>query len=209
MLTDAGHISDADEVITSADWLDDHRLLGESLVRVSTVDDLRGITPEMFSWWFAHMNEESYGRFHPCDHKDFAWTRGKRAGEYLGATHRTHHQYGGAGPLLRSEISFVDPTTLFSAEALGRLGGGVALSAVVHMLDEENTPEPDEAGRFAHVVLPRTDGVELRCRWWLNIGPDSDLELLTVARMRHVHEEFAYLVDFLPEMFDHEADGDA
>jgi DAPG hydrolase PhiG domain len=195
---------DADEVITADRWSDDSSLRSPTLARVTTVDELAGITPEMFGWWFAHLDEAGYQRFHPHDHKDFAWTRGKQPGRYVGATHRTHHQYGGVGPVVRSEISFVEPSTMFGAAALAALAttiDGVALSAVIHLLDERDRPHPAEAGRFTHVALRRPYGLELRSRWWLVVGPGSDLGLMTTSRMRHVHEEFGYLAGFLPELY--------
>lgn len=191
----------ADDVITSVQWSDDVAEVSSSLIQVSSLDHLPGITPEMFSWWFANMDKELYFKFHPHDHKDFAWTRGKRPNEYVGATHMTHHQYSGVGPIVRSEISFVEPATMFSSSALTSLDDGVALSADVHMLDELNVPSTEQAGRFAHVGIRRESGLELRCRWWLKFGPDSDFDLMTTKRLAHVHSEFACLVEFLPDLY--------
>jgi hypothetical protein len=174
--------------------------MADGMTDAAAFDALRGITPTMFGWWFAHLTAATYQDFHPRDHAAFAWTRGKRPGEYVGATHRTHHRYGGTGPVLRSEITFVPPRELFPAAALGRLGGGHALAAVVHPLDENDVPLPERSARFVHVVLPRDYGSELRCRWWLDVTPDTDLDLATTGRIRHVHEEFGYLQGFLPAL---------
>jgi hypothetical protein len=194
-------ISAASEVVTAASWRDEVEALSPAEVRVAALDELRGITPEMFEWWFATMDHDSYMRFHPGDHKAFAWTRGKRPGRYVGATHLTYHQYGGSGPVIRSEITFVEPATLYPAATLAALGGGHALAAVVHYLDEQDRPLPAEAGRFTHVALPRAYGSELRSCWWLAVGPESDLPLMTTGRLRHVHEEFGFLQGFLPELY--------
>jgi len=193
---------DAGVVIEAPAWSDGIELRTATDVQVSAVDELRGITPAMFAWWFANMTAQTYQDFHPLDHAAFAWTRGKRPGEYVGATHRTHHCYGGTGPVLRSEISFVPPQTLFPARSLDRLGGGHALAAIAHPLDEHDGPLPFEAARFVHVVLPREYGSELRSRWWLNVTADTDLDLVTHGRIRHVHEEFGYLQGFLPRLYD-------
>jgi hypothetical protein len=192
---------DAAAVIEAAHWSDGVERRGPADVRVRTVDHLHGISPEMFAWWFANMTAGTYHDFHPADHAAFAWTRGKRPGGYVGATHRTHHRYGGADPVLRSEITFVPPETMFPAGALARLDGGHALAAVTHALDEHDVPLAEESGRFVHVVLPREDGSELRAQWWLTVTPDTDLDLVTTGRIRHVHEEFGYLQGFLPALF--------
>jgi hypothetical protein len=194
-------ISAAAEVVTAPSWRDEVEQLAPTEVRVAAVDELRGITPEMFEWWFANMDHDTYLRFHPHDHKAFAWTRGKEPGRYVGATHLTHHQYGGSGPVIRSEITFVEPATLYPPAALAALAGGCALVAVVHYLDEQDRPLPAEAGRFTHVVLPRGRDSQLRSCWWLNVGPTSDLRLMTAGRLRHVHEEFGYLQGFLPALY--------
>jgi DAPG hydrolase PhiG domain len=196
--------ADASAVIEDPSWWDAVERRTAIDVRVSTVDHLRGITPTMFGWWFANMTAETYQDFHPRDHAAFAWTRDKRPGEYLGATHRTHHRYGGTGPVMRSEITFVPPVELFPPTALTRLGGGHALAAVVHPLDEDDTPLVTESARFVHVALPRDYGSELRCRWWLSLpenAGDADLDRVTVGRIRHVHEEFGYLQEFLPALY--------
>jgi hypothetical protein len=192
---------DAAAVIEAASWSDGVERHGAADVRVRTVDQLHGISPEMFAWWFANLTASTYHDFHPTDHAAFAWTRNKRPGGYVGATHRTHHRYGGADPVLRSEITFVPPETLFPADALARLDGGHALAAVTHPLDEHDIPLPEESGRFVHVVLPRDYGSELRSKWWLAPTPDTDLDLVTTGRIRHVHEEFRYLQGFLPALF--------
>jgi hypothetical protein len=194
-------ISAASEVVTAPVWRDEVERLSPTEVRVAALDELRGITPEMFEWWFANMDYATYRQFHPNDHKAFAWTRGKEPGQYVGATHLTYHQYGGSGPILRTEISFVEPATLYPPATRAALDGGHALVAIVHLLDEQDRPGAAEAGRFTHVVLPREYGSELRSCWWLNVGPATDLELVTTGRLRHVHEEFAYLQDFLPAMY--------
>lgn len=191
---------EAAAVIQAQTWADAVAHTSVGKVRLDALDELHGVTPAMFAWWFANMDAEGYRLFHPHDHKDFAWTRGKRAGSYVGATHRTYHQYGGTGTLLRTEITFVEPAEMFPDAALADLGGGHALAAVVYPLDELNQPGPAETGRFVHVVLPRPYGGELRSRWWLRAGPETDLDLITVGRLRHVHEEFAFLQGFLPGM---------
>ena len=196
---------EADEVVTAAQWTDRVELVGPAEVRVSAVDRLAGVTPAMFAWWFAAMDAESYRWFHPRDHCDFAWTRGKTPGGYVGATHRTHHRYGGTGPLLRTEITFLEPGSVFSPAGLGALGRGHALAARVHPLDDRDRPAARAGGHFVHVVLPRPGGGELRSKWWLRVDEDTDLELVTAGRLRHVHEEFGFLQQFLPGLYDRRA----
>lgn len=198
--------AEAAAVIQAHTWADAITRVSPGRIRLDAVDPLPGVTPAMFAWWFANMDAETYQRFHPHDHRAFAWTRGKRPGSYVGATHLTYHQYGGVGAVLRTEITFVPPTEFFPAAALGELGAGHALAAVVHPLDERDVPAPVSTGRFAHVVLPRPDGSELRSRWWLRVGPQTDIDLVTLGRLRHVHEEFAFLQDFLPDIYMPDAD---
>jgi hypothetical protein len=78
---------------------------------------------------------------------------------------------------------------------------GMALFAVVHLLDENDQPASEESGRFVHVALERDYGTELRSCWWLNLTPESDLELLGPGRLRHVHEEFGFLQGFLRSLY--------
>jgi hypothetical protein len=121
----------------------------------------------------------------------------------VGATHLTHHCYGGLPPVLPSEITFIPPEEMFG----GQPGDGTAIiSAIAHALDAGGTPHQAESARFTHVALRRGYGTELRSCWWLNVTPETDLDLVTGRRLRHVHEEFAYLTSFLPALFVREQD---
>ncbi len=192
---------EAAQVLTALDWRDEVRVLGPDRIRVAAVDRLGGVTPEMIDWWFSRMDEPTYFRFHPVDHKAFAWVRGKEPGRHVGATHLTHHCYGGHPPLLPTEISFIPPGELLDESAFPAHGVGAAICAVVHRLDDADQPCPAEAGRFVHLAIRRGYGTELRSCWWLTIGPDTDLDVVTNRRLRHVHEEFAYLTGFLPGLY--------
>jgi hypothetical protein len=194
-------ISDANEVVTASRWVDEVELLSPRQLRVATLDELAGVTPAMLDWWFAHMDRAGYMSFHPVDHEEFAWVRGKEPDRYVGATHLTHQRYGGVGPLMRAEISFIPPEQHLDPTTFERYGVGFGLCAVIHLLDDDGRPEPQEAGRFVHVGIARDYGTELRNCWWLNIDEQSDLERMTTARFRHVHEEFAYLAAFLPDLY--------
>jgi hypothetical protein len=188
-------------VVTALDWHDDVRVLGRGRILVAAVDRLGGVAPEMIDWWFSRMDEPTYFMFHPVDHKAFAWVRGKEAGRHVGATHLTHHCYGGSPPLLPSEISFVPPDEFLDTAIFAEHGVGAAICAIVHRLDSGDRPYPEEAGRFAHFAVRRGYGTELRSCWWLNVTPDLDLDAATNRRLRHVHEEFAYLTGFLPSLY--------
>jgi hypothetical protein len=192
---------EAAQVVTALDWRDEVTVLAADRIRVAAVDRLGGVTPAMIDWWFSRMDETTYFRFHPVDHKAFAWVRGKQPGQHVGAVHLTHHCYGGQPPLLPTEIGFIPPGELLDVGAFAANGVGAAVCAVVHRLTEAGQPEPAEAGRFVHVAMDRGYGTELRSCWWLNIGPDTDLDVVTNRRLRHVHEEFAYLAGFLPALY--------
>lgn len=194
-------ITDANEVVTAAEWADGVEVISPRRLRVATLDELRGVTPAMLEWWFGHMDRPGYTDFHPVDHEEFAWVRGKEPGRYVGATHLTHQRYGGSGPLMRAEISFIPVGELLDPSTFEAHGVGFALCAVIHMLDDDGRPEAAEAGRFVHIGSERDYGTELRSCWWLNTDEHSDLERMTTARFRHVHEEFGYLAGFLPDRY--------
>jgi hypothetical protein len=199
---------EAAQVVTALDWRDEVTVLAADRIRVAAVDRLGGITPAMIDWWFSRMDETTYLQFHPVDHKAFAWVRGKEPGQHVGAVHLTHHCYGGQPPLLPTEIGFIEPSELLDVGTFAANGVGAAVCAVVHRLNEAGQPEPAEAGRFVHVAMDRGYGTELRSCWWLAIGPDTDLDVVTNRRLRHVHEEFAYLVGFLPALYASEHAGE-
>lgn len=194
-------IAEADQVFMSPTWADDVEVISPSLLRVATLDRLQDVTPAMLEWWFANMDHAGYMDFHPIDHLDFAWVRGKEPGSYVGATHLTHQRYGGSETIMRAEISFIPPDEVFDPSLFERYGVGFALAAVVHPLDEENQPLPRESGRFVHIGIGRDYGTELRNCWWLNTDEDSDIDFLTTKRFAHVHEEFGYLAEFLPTRY--------
>lgn len=196
---------ETDRVLSALEWHDEVRVLAPDRIRVAAVDRLGGITPEMIEWWFSRMDEPTYFRFHPVDHKAFAWVRGKEAGRHVGATHLTHHCYGGQPPLLPTEISFIPPASMLDTSAFAARDVGAAICATVHRVDASGVPEDQEAGRFVHLALRRGYGTELRSCWWLNVMPDTDLDAATNRRLRHVHEEFAYLTGFLPGLYAAEA----
>jgi len=194
-------IEHADQAVSAPDWHDDAAILYATRIRVAALDRLGGVTPEMLDWWFSRMDEETYFRFHPVDHKAFAWVRGKQPGRHVGATHLTHHCYGGEPPLLPTEITFIPPGDLLDTEAFAAHGVRAAICAVVHRLDAHDRPYPEEAGRFMHLGIGRGYGTELRSCWWLNVTADTDVDAATNRRLRHVHEEFAYLTGFLPALY--------
>jgi len=193
--------SEINDVITATQWSDGVEEPSVATMTVRAVDHLDGITPEMIEWWFTNMDAELYFQFHPCDHKKFAWTRDKTPETHVGATHLTYHQYGGGDKVLRSEITFMPPAEFFDETLYEKHDVGMALFAVVHMVDENDVPDPQEAGRFVHVAINREYGTELRSCWWLNVHAQSDKELMSVGRLRHVHEEFGYLQGFLRSLY--------
>ena len=192
---------EANDVVRAKEWHDAVETISEVEMRVSALDHLDGIEPAMIEWWFSNMDAELYFQFHPCDHKKFAWSRGKQAGTHIGATHLTYHQYGGADRVLRTEITFQPLEQHFDTSLFEPNGVGMALFATVHFLDEQDRPAEQESGRFVHVANKRDYGTELRSRWWLVVDDTSDRELLGPGRLRHVHEEFGYLQGFLRSLY--------
>jgi hypothetical protein len=189
---------DADTLITAETWDDGVEELGPGRLLLRARDDLPGTTPAMFAWFFANLDRDLYLRFHPVDHDHFAWLRGKEPDRYVGATHLTHQRYGGAGPQMRAAITFVDPAERFADAGALASANATAVCATVHLVDEDGREQEAEGPRFAHVALPRPWGTELRSAWWLPFDASTDREWITTGRLRHVHEEFGHLADFLP-----------
>jgi hypothetical protein len=202
---------DPDAVLTAPSWRDDSRRLDRQRLWVTALDIMVGVTPEMIDWWFGHMDRELYLAFHPVDHKEFAWRRGKQPGSYVGATHLSAQVYGGEGRLMRAEISYIPPEEMFDAAALAAASEvGVAVCAKLHLLAEDDRPHPEEAGRFTHVCLRRRYGTEVRSCWWLNNEEDADAQsqaarrgadVDAARRFRHAHEEFNHLATMLPRLY--------
>jgi hypothetical protein len=187
--------STVDALLRTATWEDGVEEPDAATLVVKARDDLPGVTPAMLAWFFAHLDRDLYLRFHPVDHEDFAWLRGKRPGTHVGATHLTHQRYGGAGPLMRAAITFGEPPpTLGDSDA-------VAICASVRFIDEQGREAEDDAAGFAHVAVPRPWGTELRSIWQLAWDGTGDRERATAGRLRHVHEEFAHLAGFLPSVY--------
>jgi hypothetical protein len=195
-------ITDANEIITAPSWSDGFEILSPTRLSVWTLDVLHGLTPPMLEWWFAHLDRAGYIAFNPREHEEFAWVRGKEPGRYVGATHLTHQRHRGSGPLIRAEVTFLPPQDRFDPAVAESHAAGFTLSAVVHLLDDAGDPEPDAAHHFVHVGIAREYGTELRSCWWLDVDEQSDIERLTTERFRHVHEDFGYLADFLPNTYE-------
>jgi DAPG hydrolase-like protein len=192
---------DPDMLITAETWEDGVTELSPQRLLLRARDDLPGVSPAMFAWFFAHLDRDLYLRFHPVDHEHFAWLRGKEPGRYVGATHLTHQRYGGTGPQMRAAITFREPAEVLDVAALAA-AGAMAVCATVRLVGEDGREQDDEGPRFAHVALPRDWGTELRSVWWLPVDAGTDREWVTEGRLRHVHEEFGHLARFLPEVAD-------
>lgn len=106
---------------------------------------LGGVTPQMLDWWFSHMERDTYLAFHPVDHEDFAWLRGTEPDRHVGATHLTHQRYGGVGPLMRAEISFIAPEELLDTATFAEHHVGAAICAIVHVRGEDGHARPEVA----------------------------------------------------------------
>ena len=196
-------------MLSATTWRDDARRLDRHRLWVTVLDIMVGVTPEMIDWWFGRMDRELYLAFHPVDHKEFAWRRGKRPGSYIGATHLSAQRYGGEGRLMRAEISYIPPQQMFDPGALAASDVGAAVCAKLHLLDDHDRPHPEESGRFAHVCLRRSYGTEVRSCWWLNDEDGDDAEsaaarrgvdVAAAQRFRHAHEEFSHLATMLPRL---------
>ena len=77
----------------------------------------------------------------------------------------------------------------------------VACDQVAIVFIQFGTAVETGARLFAHVAIDRGYGTELRSCWWLRVNQETDLDVVTNRRLRHVHEEFAYLTGFLPGLY--------
>jgi hypothetical protein len=102
---------------------------------------------------------------------------------------------------MRAAITFLDPAELLDPARLAAAGITTTVCAAVRMVDEHGGEGPDVGLRFAHVAVPRDWGTELRSAWWLPVDDATDRAWITDDRLRHVHEEFAELARFLPEVY--------
>jgi hypothetical protein len=191
----------ADELMLPGHDLDAVEQLPNGQVRVQIVDHLVGVTPEMYEWWFAHMERDTYMQWHPRDHQEFAWVSGWEPGRYVGATHMTRQTFGGAGPAMRADITFVPRALWFDWQLFEVHDVGVVICAIVHMHDARGKAKAQEAARFAHLGIRRNYGTELRSSFWLSANPEMDLERATVGRTKHVHQECEFLCGFLPSLY--------
>ena len=192
---------EANELMLPGQDRDTMERLPDGQVRVHIVDPLPGVTPEMYEWWFGHMERDTYMQWHPRDHEEFAWVSGWEPGRYVGATHMTRQTFGRVGPAMRADITFVPRALWFDWRLFDPHAVGVVICAIVHMHDHDGRPKPQIAARFVHLGIRRDYGSELRSSFWLSANPDMDIERATAGRTKHVHEECQYLSGFLPELY--------
>ena len=194
-------LADANDLMLPDQDHDQMEELPNGQVRLHLVDPLEGVTPEMFEWWFGHMERDTYMQWHPHDHQEFAWVSGWEPGRYVGATHMTRQTLGGGGAPMRADITFVPRALWFDWKLFEPNDVGVVVCAIVHMHDEDGNPREEEAARFVHLGIRTDYGTEMRSSFWLNPGPGFDLERATKGRTKHVHEECKYLSGFLPGLY--------
>jgi hypothetical protein len=194
-------LEDADQLLLPGHDEDVLDQVSDSQIRLHLVDRLEGVTPAMIEWWFGHMERDTYMKWHPHDHQEFAWVKGWEPGRYVGATHMTRQTLGGGGAPMRADITFAPRALWFDWKLFEPNDVGAVVCAIVHPHDEHGQPRKEESARFVHIAIERDYGTEMRSSFWLNITPDVDVDRVTKGRTKHVHEECGYLAGFLPELY--------
>ena len=69
-------LEDANQLLLPGHDEDTLDVLSETQLRLHLVDRLQGVTPAMIEWWFGHMERDTYMKWHPRDHQEFAWVSG-------------------------------------------------------------------------------------------------------------------------------------
>jgi hypothetical protein len=194
-----------------------YSLAPDGSARVFVLTPMPGVTPAMWTWWFAWHGSDAqrYKLWHPKAHVHVAWADGRNdLDHYIGRTSNVV-EYVGAGRL-RLTIRFVSPASLGLDEArLGR-NGEVAICARGGLAGT-----PVETGWLIHHLRPVPGGAEMRSRFWLggeNVRPRgmpgplgaavgrmaSRLSPLPPAQaadlLVHCAQEMSHLATILPEI---------
>lgn len=138
--------------------------------RVACLTRMPGVSPHMWSWWFAWHGSEAqrYKLWHPLAHVDVAWADGRSdLNHYVGRTSRIVEYLGAR--CMHVWLRFVSPATLGFDESRLSARGEVAICGRGGIAGL-----PFEAVWLVHHIRPVPGGSEMRSRFWLggaNVHP--------------------------------------
>jgi hypothetical protein len=115
-------------------------------VTLTIVQEIRGITPEMLSWWWDHIGStERYRLWQPIDHVSFEWTvppnspdlqydvgAVQKAKEYIGKTALTLNITGADPHAMPPPVPLVDPGYFYARTDLTLLAGLLPSNSLTH-----------------------------------------------------------------------------
>jgi hypothetical protein len=150
--------------------------------------ELRGVTPEMLDWWWAHIDTtERYKLWHPKDHKSFKWEVSPKKG-HVGAIHLVLEDIGGNPTTLR--IRQEDPSSVPIRTSYSHVMASSTLD-----------PDGKPMSWLVHEYEAMQHGTRMRSTFRLPAGvPQWFIEGLR----KHCQEEMANLPNFLPELYEKE-----
>lgn len=186
--------------------------------RVACLTHMPGVTPQMWSWWFAWHGSEAqrYKLWHPLAHVDVAWADGRGDLDcYIGRTSHITEYLGAA--CMRVWLTFMAPSVLGFDESRLRARGEVVVCGRGGIAGL-----PFEAVWLVHHIRPVAGGAEMRSRFWLggnNVNPigmrgkfGRAIGLLAAQTQRytaqqaaemliHDAQEMNHLAAILPELY--------
>lgn len=178
-----------------------HARLPSGMVVVAALNRVHRCSGEMLDWWFKrHKSQEEFVRWHPTEHVSAEYHDGMMFPVHVRA-----------GQTLRGRIQTRPPGNLFDAAALAASGASVVTYG-------RGGPADGELWMMhtAHVGRDTDYGCEVRSRFWIGDFEPADAApppavvagLLSDTnacwQMAHCLEEFHYLSQFLPDLYDQE-----
>lgn len=144
-----------------------YALCRDGSVRIAVHTPMRGVTPEMWDWWFGWHGSDSrrYKLWHPRAHMYAQWADGDDAGRtgrerYVGRTSFVDEYLGST--LVRAAIRFVVPAEFGFDE--GKLDPGRQTAICARVGSSER---PVDIGYLVHHVRATDGGAEMRSRFWI------------------------------------------
>jgi hypothetical protein len=175
-------------------------------VTLSVTQEIKGITPDMLSWWWDHIgNTERYKLWQPIDHVSFEWTVPPTTPDLrydIGAVQKVKENIGktlmtlnitGADPAVKAPpVPLIDPGYFYALANPSLLDGLLPDNQLVHQWK----PNPTQDG-----VILRSTFVNTALARVINSTFFEDLG-------NHALREFQMLPYFLPRLYRREALGE-
>ena len=161
---------------------------GETVDLIVEHGELRGVTPEMFEWWGANINDSSrYRNWYPEDHISFKWeippSKGQVAASMLHAEEKI-----GEFPASVLHIRFEDPDSLSIPTIYRHCDGGSCILG----------PDRKAIAWLCHEYEETPDGIKMRSTFRF---PAKTPQRFLDAMRKHCKGEMGRLPEFLPELY--------